>query len=260
MKTGKWIVGVCAIMAICLALTGCRPMTCCVADKQCVELRHYTFADAAHRDTMIDFLAETGIPAWNRLGVSPVGVFKMKDNGLFDLYVMIPHKSIKHVTKIHTQWLADDDVQARKDIVDSPTMRNPVYMRYESNLLLGFDECPRIEIPTELSTRVFQLRIYESHNSNKAKRKIEMFNEGGEIALFRETGLNPVFFGESLVGTKLPNLTYMVGFDDEDAQQKAWDTFVNREEWKRMNSDPYFKDTVSNITNLVLLPAKGSQI
>jgi hypothetical protein len=93
-----------------------------------------------------------------------------------------------------------------------------------------------------------------------AKRKIEMFDNAGEIAVFRKTGLNPVFFGEALVGGKIPNPTYMVGFDDADAQKKAWDKFRVHPKWQELKSDPYFKGTVSNITNLVLRPTAASQI
>ena len=75
-------------------------------------------------------------------------------------------------------------------------------------------------------------------------------DRGGEIALFRKMGLSPVFFGEALVGSKLPNLTYRVGFDDADAQQTAWDTFINLEQWKTRSADPYYSDNVSNIINL----------
>ena len=52
-----------------------------------------------------------------------------------------------------------------------------------------------------------------------------MFN-GGEIATFRRTGLQPVFFAKTLVGAKLPNLTYLLVFDDLAARNKNWATFV----------------------------------
>jgi hypothetical protein len=87
-----------------------------------------------------------------------------------------------------------------------------------------------------------------------------MFNTGGEINLFRRTGINPVFFGESIAGSAMPNLTYMVGFDDAEAQKKAWDTFGKHPDWEKMKADPYYADTVSNITNLVLRPSASSQI
>ncbi len=207
---------------------------------------------------MVKAGTSTGIPAFNRLGVAPVGVFKYADDSKNDLYVLVPHQTMKSVLQTHTKWLADSVVKTQIDVVDSPK-KDPVYKRIESSLLLGFDTCPKVEVPTFVDTRVFQLRIYESHNPMKAKRKVEMFNSG-EIAVFRETGLDPVFFGESLIGSKMPNLTYMVGFDNPEAQKKAWDAFRVHPKWKEMSSDPYYKETVSNITNIVLKPAKGSQI
>jgi len=216
---------------------------------------------SAEKQAVFDtFLAEAAIPALNKLGVGPVGVFKMAEGDDAGLWVLLPHASLESVAMANTKMLADEQYQQAGRAVLSCPKDAPAYERLESSLLLGFDQCPKVEVPSRKDTRVFQLRIYESHNTIMAKRKVEMFNEGGEIALFRRTGLNPVFFGESLVGSKMPNLTYMVGFDDAEAQKKAWQTFGGHPEWKAMRSKPYFKNTVSNITNLVLRPAGSSQI
>jgi len=72
--------------------------------------------------------------------------------------------------------------------------------------------------------------------------------------------LKPVFFGESLIGSKLPNLTYMLGFDDEEALKTGWDNFLSDPGWDALKKDPQYKDTVSNITNLLLRPVACSQI
>lgn len=228
--------------------------------KQFVELRHYTFADAQQQKVMIDFLAKVAIPAWNRQKISPVGVFQMAEGDSTDLYVVLPHPSLRSVARSNTKLLNDAQVKREGGSVLDTPKKKPVYQRIESSLLLSFDKCPKVEVPTKKDSRIFQLRIYESHNETKAKRKIHMFDEGGEIALFRETGLDPVFFGEALVGTRIPNLTYMVGFDNAEAQKKAWDKFRVHPKWKKMSSDPFYADTVSKITNLVLKPADGSQI
>jgi len=87
-----------------------------------------------------------------------------------------------------------------------------------------------------------------------------MFNEGGEIAIFKKTGLQPVFFGETLIGPKLPNLTYMLVFDDMVTRDEKWDTFRRDPEWKKLSANPTYKDTVSNITDIILQPARYSQI
>ena len=228
--------------------------------KQYLELRHYAFASAEKQAAFDTFLAKAAIPALKRLGIGPVGVFKAAEGDDARLWVLVPHTSLESVAVANTKMLADEGYRQAGDAVLNCPKKDPAYQRMESSLLLGFDHCPKVEVPTKKDSRVFQLRIYESHNTIKAKRKVHMFNEGGEIALFRRTGLNPVFFGESLVGSKMPNLTYMLGFDDSDAQQKAWNTFRNHPEWKEMRSRPFYKDTVSHITNIVLRPAASSQI
>lgn len=230
-------------------------------EKQTLELRHYEFASAEKQKAFEEFLAKALIPALNRQGIEPIGVFKdAEDKAESGLWVLLPHPSLDSVLASNTKMLADSVfVQAGGDVLNGPK-DDPAYKRFESSLLLAFDKCPKVEVSSKKETRVFQLRIYESHNEIMAKRKVEMFNTGGEIDLFRETGLNPVFFGESIVGSKMPNLAYMVGFDDADAQKKAWDTFGGRPEWKKLSTDPYYKDTVSTITNLVLRPSASSQI
>ncbi|MCA9419313.1 MAG: NIPSNAP family protein, partial [Candidatus Omnitrophica bacterium] len=92
------------------------------------------------------------------------------------------------------------------------------------------------------------------------QKKIHMFNEGGEIDLFRRVGLAPVFFGEALVGSLLPHLTYMVTFEDMEAHDKNWKAFIDSPEWKELKENPYYKDTVSNITKIFLRAADCSDI
>ena len=229
--------------------------------KQYLDLRHYEFATAEQQAAFEQFMADAAIPALNRLGISPVGVFKEAEADKLGLYVLLPHPSLASVGTANTLLLADKTFQkAGSAVIDSPK-GSPVYRRFESSLLLSFDDCPKVEVPSKKATRVFELRIYESHNTTKAKRKIEMFNEGGgEIAIFRETGLNPVFFGETIAGKLMPNLTYMVGFDDMEAREAAWSVFRIHPDWKRISKLDYYKDTVSHITKSVLKPAACSQI
>jgi hypothetical protein len=232
-------------------------------EKYSYELRRYRMASKEKRDALEKYLAGAAIPAWGRLGIGPVGVFvfheEEKDQSP-DVFVLLPAKCAEVLLAANTQMMADAEyVKAAADLLGAPK-DDPVYQRIESALLLAFDGCPKPETPTKKESRVFQLRIYESHNEERAKKKIAMFNEGGEIALFRKVGMPPVFFGETLVGEKVPNLTYMLGFDDMDAKKAGWDAFLASEEWAKLKNDPQYKDTVSNITNIVLRPAACSQI
>jgi hypothetical protein len=88
-----------------------------------------------------------------------------------------------------------------------------------------------------------------------------MFNSG-EFDIFKNAGCNPVFFGDTLLGSRMPKLTYMLSFADMTALEAGWDVFRNDPAWKKLSSDPHyaFEQIVSNISNLILSPLAASQI
>ena len=261
MKRREFLAASCALSAASLTQSG----TAQAADtggesKEYYELRLYQIETEEKQRQLEQFLGEALIPAWNRIGIKPVGVFKFLDESSLNLYVLVPHKSFESFTTARRKVMADEQfLQAGAAVLDTPEI-DPVYKRVESALLAAFDGMPKLEVPSTKESRVLQLRIYESHSDKKALKKIDMFNIGGEIPIFRKTGLTPVFFGEALIDSKLPNLTYMLGFDDQEASEKAWDAFRSHPDWATLKKDPQYKDTVSNITNILLRPAACSQI
>jgi hypothetical protein len=88
-----------------------------------------------------------------------------------------------------------------------------------------------------------------------------MFNEA-EIALFKRAGLNPVFFADTVIGTRMPCLTYMLTFANLAELTAHWAAFSGDPEWKALSHKPGNTDAeiVSNITNLYLSPLDCSQI
>ena len=109
--------------------------------------------------------------------------------------------------------------------------------------------------------RVFELRSYESTSVGSLAKKTGMFNNG-EIAIFRRTGLNPVFFGETLFGNHAPNLVYMIWYDNWAAREANWKKFISDPEWEKLKSTPGLSDgeVVSNISNVIMSPASYSPI
>src|SRR6185437_9942291 len=109
---------------------------------------------------------------------------------------------------------ADKVLQNAGEAIIHAPKSDPAFVRYESSLMCAFELFP-------------QLKIYESHSNERARKKIEMFNQGGELVIFARCGMTGVFFGQTLIGSKLPSLTYMLSFPSEQEQKKAWDTFRN---------------------------------
>jgi hypothetical protein len=225
------------------------------------ELRQYRLADERQRTGLDAFLREAAIPALGRLGIAPVGVFS-PEPGPGPVYVLLRHRAMESVVGATHRLLADAEFLHRgAAFLDAPADR-PSFERIESSLLLAFKGMPALETPVKGPGRVFQLRTYESPSVKTGLKKIEMFDDAGEIAIFRRVGLHPVFFGEALVGAKLPNLTYMLGFESAEELKENWQKFRDDAEWKRLSGMPEYADKaiLSGITNVILRPAEYSQV
>lgn len=233
-------------------------------EPQFLELQQYQLLHGPKRGLMHEYLEHVAIPAYSRLGIGPVGVFQVVYGANAPtLFVLLPHSSAESLATA-THRLLDDQTYMRDgaDFVNA-SLADPVYVRKEVSLMRAFSEMPRVEVPSQKAegkSRIFELRTYESHSEKAAKKKIEMFNEGGEIPIFRRVGLQPVFFGETIAGPKMPNLTYMLAFDDMAARDAAWKAFSDDPDWKKLAADPQYADTVSAISDIILRPTGYSQI
>jgi hypothetical protein len=227
---------------------------------KCFELRRYEIETEAQKAGFDAFAKEAAIPALNRAGIEPVGVFYPWE-GLSPIYVLLPHRSLVSFVTV-AQKLAQDEefLQAGATFLDAPASA-PAYKRMQVQFMVAFESMPRLETPIDSPGRVFQLRIYESPSEKTGLKKIEMFNIG-EIDIFRKTGLNPVFFGQTLAGEKMPNLTYMLVFNSMDERQANWKRFGSDPDWQALRAKPEYadKEILCGITNLYLKPADYSQI
>lgn len=231
------------------------------------EIRRYHLRRGPGQQVTDAYLRQAAVPAWQRAGTGPVGVFSVMigpDSPSF--YVVIPHKGIAAFSTLPERLKADAEYQKAAATFLDVAATDPAFVRIESSLTRAFEGMPRLELPfgggeNAKRSRIFELRIYESHSEKAAKKKIEMFNIG-EIAIFRRAGLQPVFFGETLIGRNMPNLTYLLVYEDMAARDKQWSAFGSDPEWKKLSTTPGFSDAdiVSNISNVYLRPTAYSQI
>jgi hypothetical protein len=86
-----------------------------------------------------------------------------------------------------------------------------------------------------------------------------MFNSG-EVPLMKDVGLCPVFFSQTVVGSQMPNLIYMVSGENMEEHNKHWPGFRDSPVWKKLNGDPRYKDNVSQVISIFLKRTAASQI
>jgi hypothetical protein len=177
------------------------------------------------------------------------------------VFVFTVHPSADQLLGQSARLAGDADyARAAADYLAAPAT-DPVYKRIDSSVLRPFEGMPQLQKPDTSRSRLLNLRVYESHNERAGAKKIEMFNKG-ELSIFRRVGLTPVFFAETILGSTMPNLTYMLVFPDEAGRKAAWDRFRQDPEWLKLRAVPEYadKEIVSRITNRILTPASYSQL
>ena len=245
------------------SLTGCADERAGTPAREYYELRVYRLKAGADHALLDAYIEKAVIPALNRLGVKPIGVFTEidpKDGPA--LYVLSTYPLLEVFGTVTARLSADAEYQkAGAEYLNSPKT-NPAFERIDSWLMLAFAGLPKLELPAycrEKKARMFEIRTYESYSELKALKKVEMFN-AGEIDLMRDVGLGPIFYGQALMGSNLPHLVYMVSAENKEAHKKHWDAFKAHPTWDKLKNDPQYADTVSKIVNRFLVPTAYSQI
>ena len=226
-------------------------------ERQYLEFRTYHLSSAAELPKVDAYFEKGLLPALERQGIGPVGVFTDKaPEGSPNVYLLIPFSSIEQFSVMQGKLDADAAYQSAAAAYFDTPQKEPCFSRIESELLLSFAAFPRAHVPEQKKQgkpRIFELRSYESHSEKMGALKVEMFNSG-EVPTFLDCGIQPVFMGRVLSGPKMPNLTYMTVYSDEKHLEEAWSKFGPHPEWQKLRAVEKYKGTVSKIHKTLLTP------
>ncbi len=229
------------------------------------ELRVLKFNTKAAQERYATFLKDALFPAVRRLRLGSAGGFTVagKPEDL-TVYLLLSYPNLAAVATTERRLLEDAEFRkAGAPVLEAPAT-DPPFAHAESSLMLAFKSWPQLKLPKEAAAgqqRVFELRIYESHSRKANAKKIEMF-DSGEAALFAKHGFQPVFFGQTLFGPQVPNLTYMLTYPNVEARGDFWKAWGADPEKARLFANPEYADKliVSKIHQTFLKPLPGSLI
>lgn len=233
------------------------------AERAVYELRTYELRNDLDVARAQDFFARHLVPALRRAGAGPIGAFT-PDSGLPlpAVVLLVPYSSLAVAGAAADRLAADAELRSATDSWERGG--GLPYVRYEVALYRAFPGQPALEVPAstaDRAPRVFELRTYEAPSDAGLRAKVAMFDQA-EIHIFRESGFAPVMFGTAIAGTRLPHLTYLIGFDDMAARAAAWSRFGSNPEWQRIRVRPGWTDpeTVSVIRAAFLRPTAYSDV
>jgi hypothetical protein len=231
---------------------------------QVLELRRYRLRNGALAARFAAWAKGALVPALGRLGIAPVGAWNVAlgpDSPT--VHLLLPHPDAGSVVTLAARLDGDDEYRrAAASFLALPPV-DPPFLQCDSSLHAAVASVPAVTKPAGAAAgpdRLFELRTYHSATEAAGGRKIEMFETGGELALFPRVGLQVVFFGRDVAAGGLPSLTYMLVFADAAAREKGWAAFRDHPEWVKMRDDPRYADTVSRIDSVLLRPTDYSQL
>lgn len=228
------------------------------------QLTVYHFSSQQQEKTLDNYFQNALVPALHRLQITHVGVFKCWANDTATdklMYVLFPAHSLEAINNISEQLKKDAQYNSAAQDFINADYKNPPFTRIETIWLHAFPLASQLQLPllkNDKKNRVYELRSYESATLQKFESKVKMFNEGGEIALFKRLNFNGIFYSEVIAGSKMPNLMYMTSFENKADRDEHWKTFGNDAEWKKLSAMPEYQNNVSHIDMHFLYPAEYS--
>jgi hypothetical protein len=210
------------------------------------QIRRYQLHSGPQTALTQAYFAGALIPALTRLGLGPIGAFQADFSTQSPAYyLLIPAASVEALAQLTLRLAADPAFLKAADPFWNAPASAPSFDRVETSLLQAFSGWPRLTPPPAAasSKRIFQMRTYESPSEQAHIRKVEMFNSG-EFACFIAAGFHPVFFADTLIGSRMPCLTYMLSLSSLDEYNARWDAFRNHPDWKKLSSNPRYNVSV----------------
>ena len=165
-------------------------------------------------------------------------------------------QSLDDMWNVHTRMTQDPEIAKTFEQWEEAGAEPP-YQQQSSALLQAADYSPEIVKPAEppKSPRLFELRVYHSPTWRQLKALHERF-AGPEIQIFHRVGVHPVFYSSTLIGPNMPNLTYLIPFENLAAREKAWDAFGADPEWVKVRKESIEKyGQISSVIQISLFKA-----
>lgn len=233
-------------------------------DREYYQLKTYTVKNETQENRVDSYLKDAYLPALKRIGINHVGVFKAREDKFIlnnKIYVLIPFTSLVSFENLESKLAVDKNYLAAGADYINATHEDVPYERISSVLMRAFPDMPIMKPTTVDGTRtdrVYELRSYEGPTEAMYRRKVDMFNEGGEVALFENLGFNAVFYADVISGDKMPNLMYMTTFTNMEKRNELWKNFVDSDKWKEISVMDIYVNTVSHADIHLLYPTEYS--
>jgi len=196
------------------------------------DLKHGTQLGRLH-----DYLSKAALPALEKVHAGPKIILEaLVAPRMPQVVVLLGFQSFEELWAVRTKLFEDEELQ--KSFEAWQEGPEPPFEQQSNTLLEVTSYSPEIAKadPPPANPRIFELRVYHSPTWRQLTALHNRF-EGPEIKIFHRVGVHPILYSSTVVGPNMPNLTYLIPFDDLAAREKAWNAFASDPEWIKVRRE-----------------------
>ena len=199
-------------------------------------LENYYLRHSTQLARMHEFMGQGFLPAAAKVHPGPKIFLEAQVAAHVPQFVvMLGLESLEQIPALRNKLRGDASFQ--KAFAAWENGPEPPYEHFSQTLLKATDYCP--DVPAELNKgkgRIYELRTYHSPTWKQLAALHQRF-AGPEIKIFHRSGIHPILYTETVVGANMPNLTYLIPFDNLAAREKAWEAFLADAEWIKVRKE-----------------------
>ena len=216
-------------------LAGASPLAAAGKHTQFYMLETYQLKNGSQVGRIHEFLGKGLLPALNKVHSGPK-IFLEATIGphVPQVAAIIGFSSMEEIWHVHNEVNANAEVAKAVEKWESDP--EPAFEQQTNTLLQAADYSPEVQASTREQPRLFELRTYHSPTWKQLHALHERF-AGPEIKIFHRSGIYPILYTSTMIGANMPNLTYLIPFDNLAAREKAWDAFTADSEWAKVRKE-----------------------
>jgi hypothetical protein len=184
-----------------------------------------------------DYLSQHALPALGKIHSGPKLVLEaLVAPHMPQVAVILGFQSVEDMWSQRAKLFEDQELLKAFEAWQEGS--EPPFEQQTNVLLEATDYSPELVTPDPppKSSRIFELRVYHSPTYKQLQALHDRF-EGPEIKIFHRVGVHPVLYSSTIIGPNMPNLTYLIPFDDLAAREKAWNAFAADPEWIKVRKE-----------------------
>lgn len=230
------------------------------ADSGAARTRFYTLESSLMENgdqvaRLHDFMSHAFVPAARKVHTGPMLFLEaLVAQHVPQVAVVMGFSSASDALSLNTRLHQQEGYTAAVEKWESGP--NPPFEQTTSTLLEATGYSPEIAAgESAKQPRIFELRTYHSPTWRQLGALHQRF-ASREIPIFHRNGIHPVFYTSTVFGANLPNLTYLIPFDDLAAREKAWSAFGADAEWVKVRKESVAKDgEIASVIQITLFKA-----